>query len=506
MVKDYIDYYSNLNLHGFELRDFVVEVVDSQPPGKPGRVIYNSDSGAIEIYNGKDGRWDTLISNADLEANFTAEDKEKLNGIAAGAQVNVIESITIDGVAQTVGTGKAVALDLSKYLKAETFDAYKTEMTTALAGKVDKVDGMGLSSNDYTSAEKTKLSGIEAGAQVNIITGVATSNADAVNVSGKVATIDMSAYALKSDISSAVNWKGTKPDVASLPTGAAVGDMYHVTATGAEYIWNGTAWENVGTIVDASAYYTKEQTNSAISTALTPYATTEAVTSGLSGKVDKTITVNGHALSDNVTITAAELGVGAFKDQTLAGLPISTATQAALDLKANAADMTTALADKVDANEAIVGGTKCKITYDSKGLVTGGADLAAADIPALDAGKITSGTLAVDRIPALDASKITTGTLGAERIPALDASKVTTGVFDAARIPIKVVELDVPETGANTEIALAHGLTAAPAAVTVKDATGNVVYTSTKVDATNVTLVFGMAVSAGQFKVTCIGL
>lgn len=505
MVKDYIDYYSNLNLHGFELRDFVVEVVDSQPTGKPGRVIYNSASGAIEIYNGKDGRWDTLISNADLEANFTAEDKEKLNGIAAGAQVNVIESVTIDGVAQTI-TGKAVALDLSKYLKAETFDAYKTEMTTALAGKVDKVDGMGLSSNDYTSAEKTKLGGIEAGAQANIITGVATSNADAVNVSGKVATIDMSAYALKSDISSAVNWKGTKPDVASLPAGAAVGDMYHVTATGAEYIWNGTAWENVGTIVDASAYYTKEQTNSAITTALTPYATTEAVTSGLNGKVDKTVTVNGHALSDNVTITAAELGVGAFKDQTLAGLPISTATQAALDLKANAADMTTALADKVDANEAIVGGTKCKITYDAKGLVTGGADLAASDIPALDAGKITSGTFAVDRIPALDASKITTGTLGAERIPALDASKVTTGVFDAARIPIKVVELDVPETGANTEIALAHGLTAAPAAVTVKDATGNVVYTSTKVDATNVTLVFGMAVSAGQFKVTCIGL
>ena len=505
MVKDYIDYYSNLNLHGFELRDFVVEVRSGQPTGKPGRVIYNSASGAIEIYNGKDGRWDTLISNADLEANFTAEDKEKLNGIAAGAQVNVIESITIDGVAQTP-VGKTVALDLSKYLEAETFEAYKTEMTTALAGKVDKVDGMGLSSNDYTSAEKTKLSGIEAGAQANIIIGVATSNADAVAIDGKVAKIDMSAYALKSDISTAVNWKGTVADFASLPSGAATGDMYHVTATGAEYIWNGTTWENVGTIVDASAYYTKEQTNSAISTALTPYATTEAVTSGLNNKVDKTVTVNGHALSDNVTVTAEDLGVGAFKDQTLAGLPISTATQAALGLKANASDMTTALNGKVDANEAIVGGTKCKISYDEKGLVTGGADLAASDIPALDAGKITSGTFATDRIPALDASKITTGILGAERIPALDASKVTTGIFDAARIPIKVVELDVPETAADTEIALAHGLSRAPAAVTVKDATGNVVYTSTKVDATNVTLVFGMAVSAGEFKVTCIGL
>lgn len=57
-----------------------------------------------------------------------------------------------------------------------------------------------------------------------------------------------------------------------------------------------------------------------------------------------------------------------------------------------------ALANKVDKNTEITGATKCKITYDNKGLVTGGADLVAADIPDLDAGKITSGTFADDRI------------------------------------------------------------------------------------------------------------
>ena len=30
-----------------------------------------------------------------------------------------------------------------------------------LAGKVDKVDGKGLSTNDYTTAEKTKLAGLQ---------------------------------------------------------------------------------------------------------------------------------------------------------------------------------------------------------------------------------------------------------------------------------------------------------------------------------------------------------
>ena len=34
--------------------------------------------------------------------------------------------------------------------------------------KVDKVDGKDLSTNDYTTADKEKLAGIEAGAQVNV--------------------------------------------------------------------------------------------------------------------------------------------------------------------------------------------------------------------------------------------------------------------------------------------------------------------------------------------------
>lgn len=46
------------------------------------------------------------------------------------------------------------------------------QISTAISGKVDKVDGKELSSNDYTSTEKNKLSGIESGAQKNTITGV----------------------------------------------------------------------------------------------------------------------------------------------------------------------------------------------------------------------------------------------------------------------------------------------------------------------------------------------
>lgn len=57
-------------------------------------------------------------------------------------------------------------------------------------------------------------------------------------------------------------------------------------------------------------------------------------------------------------------------------------------------DLQSALDGKVDENTAITGATKTKITYDSKGLVTAGADLAAGDLPTgIDAAKIADGTV-----------------------------------------------------------------------------------------------------------------
>jgi hypothetical protein len=58
--------------------------------------------------------------------------------------------------------------------------------------------------------------------------------------------------------------------------------------------------------------------------------------------------------------------------------------------------------------------------------VTGAMNIVASDIPALDAGKITSGTFATARIPNLDASKITSGTINASRIPDLSGTYLAT--------------------------------------------------------------------------------
>ena len=49
----------------------------------------------------------------------------------------------------------------------EKFAEIDSELNNVADNKVDKVSGKGLSTNDYTTTEKTKLSGIATGAEVN---------------------------------------------------------------------------------------------------------------------------------------------------------------------------------------------------------------------------------------------------------------------------------------------------------------------------------------------------
>ena len=57
-----------------------------------------------------------------------------------------------------------------------------------LADKVDKETGKGLSSNDYTAEEKTKLANVATGAQVNVLEGI-QKNGQTVTITNKIANI-----------------------------------------------------------------------------------------------------------------------------------------------------------------------------------------------------------------------------------------------------------------------------------------------------------------------------
>ena len=100
------------------------------------------------------------------------------------AQANVIEVVQLNGTALTI-TNKTVNVSLTKSDVGlgnvdNTSDANKpvsTATQTALDNKVDKVDGKGLSANDYTTAEKTKLAGLANSATANTITMNGATNA-----------------------------------------------------------------------------------------------------------------------------------------------------------------------------------------------------------------------------------------------------------------------------------------------------------------------------------------
>ena len=100
---------------------------------------------------------------------------------------------------------------------------------------VAKETGKGLSTNDYTNTEKTKLGGIETGAQVNVIEGISIVGGAALSVATdtKIASLDLSAYAKKADFSAALIYRGSVDTFAELPAnGNSNGDVWNIKIAG----------------------------------------------------------------------------------------------------------------------------------------------------------------------------------------------------------------------------------------------------------------------------------
>nr|DAZ62893.1 MAG TPA: hypothetical protein [Caudoviricetes sp.] len=90
------------------------------------------------------------------------------------------EEIKIDGLSQIPlikgDSAYEVAVSLGftgtekEWLESMKYD--DTKIKNEISNKVDKEEGKGLSTNDFTSSYRTKLEGISEGAQVNTVTGV----------------------------------------------------------------------------------------------------------------------------------------------------------------------------------------------------------------------------------------------------------------------------------------------------------------------------------------------
>ena len=236
-----------------------------------------------QIKNALLGKVDKVDGKGLSSNDYTADEKAKLANIAAGAEVNVnadwnastgdaaiLNKPTIPSAATSTplmdGTG-AVGSS-AKYAKEDHVHPSDTN-------KVDKVSGKGLSTNDYTTAEKNKLSGIAAGAEVNVQSdwSVTSSSSDAFiknkpTIPSKVSDLtNDSGFAtttyVDDEIAEAIgSITGIDFEVVqTLPQTGEKGVIYLVPNSGTgtntydEYIWLTNRFEKIGTTdVDLSGY------------------------------------------------------------------------------------------------------------------------------------------------------------------------------------------------------------------------------------------------------------
>lgn len=123
-------------------------------------------------------------------------------------------------------------------------------------------------------------------------------------------------------------------NLASAPASPVVGQVYFNTTTDKAMVWDGTDWIpwEVGATVQPAAATPLMDGTAAVGTSLL-YAREDHVHPSDTSKVDTTTTVNGHALSSNVTVTASDIGVeaGAQVNQNAFSTVVANGTTIASD-------------------------------------------------------------------------------------------------------------------------------------------------------------------------------
>lgn len=169
----------------------------------------------------------TKVSELANDSKFTSNTgtitEIKVNGtrIATSGAANIpAASTTAYGAAKL-----SSATDSADETLAATPKAVKAAYDLA-KNKVDKVAGKGLSTNDYTTAEKDKLASFGSASE----------------------------YAKKSDITNIYKYKGSVATYDQLPVeGLTSGDVYNVESNGKNYAWTGDGWDDLGGVLDIAS-------------------------------------------------------------------------------------------------------------------------------------------------------------------------------------------------------------------------------------------------------------
>ena len=281
---------------------------------------------------------ETWVSEQGYLTSADISGKQDVSGMTAYTLTSTTDTLSGTVTAHTANTEIHVTTeDKSKWnnvdnkLNTSDFNTYSGTVDTAINNKVDKVEGKGLSTNDFTDDLKSKLDGIAEGAEVNVQANWTEDDtasdsyiqnkptigtAAARGVSNGITNSDnlIEAKHIYSGVGVTVAYDSENHYIQLKNTAGSVLSSFNAddfikdgmisgvtleSKSGTTYLvinWNTdagieTTELNIGDIFEADNYYTKSQTDTAIESAT-------------SGKVD-TSTFNTHTAS-SVHMSATE--------------------------------------------------------------------------------------------------------------------------------------------------------------------------------------------------------
>ena len=138
--------------------------------------------------------------------------------------------------------------DTSKADKATTLAGYGITDAKIQNGTIT------LGSDTITPLTSIPATGVAAGTYKSVTVGTdgrVTAGTNPTTISGFGITDAYTKTEIDQKISGGMHYKGSVQTVADLPaSGNEVGDFYNIIATGENYAWDGSAWDQTGSIVD----------------------------------------------------------------------------------------------------------------------------------------------------------------------------------------------------------------------------------------------------------------